>query len=122
MALAVLGARPACGWLARHFPPAIDDVLGAHMADLARTLPGQQDELERNPGWPGLIESLPEPWQLTIGENALAARGRVAVDAVAGINRNHLLLHRPGEDRACGRKDLVGEDRGRDATDSQAPH
>src|SRR5262249_19273496 len=50
MALAILGARPACGWLARHFPPAIDDVLGAHMPDLAGTLPGEQDELERNPG------------------------------------------------------------------------
>src|SRR5262249_39628763 len=50
MALAVLGARPSFAWLARHFPPTVDDVLGAHMSDLARTLPGEQDELERNPG------------------------------------------------------------------------
>src|SRR5262249_38522014 len=108
MALAVLGPRPAFGWLARHFPPAIDDVLGAHMRYFARTLPGQQDELERSPGEAGLIESGPEPWQLTVGQDALAARGLMAINPVARIDRDDLLLHRPGEDRTCRREHLIG--------------
>src|SRR5262249_56587818 len=94
---AVLSAGPVSSWLAWHFPPAIDDVLGAHMPDLARSLPGQQDELERSPGSSGLIEGLPEQRQLTVGENALAARGLMTINPVAGIDRDHLLLHRPGK-------------------------
>src|SRR5262249_45023628 len=108
MALAVLGAGPVCGWLARHFPPAIDDVLGAHMADLAGSLASEQDELERGPGYSGAAEGFPEKPQLAIGENALAARGLMTVNPPAGINRDHLLLHRPGEDRTGGREHLIG--------------
>src|SRR5262249_59734664 len=121
MALAVLGAGPVCGWLARHFPPAIDDVLGAHMRHFAGTLPSKQDELERSPGYSGSVESFPEQPQLTIGENALAARGLMTVNPPAGINRDDLLLHRPREDRADGREHLISEDRGGNAPDRE-PH
>src|SRR5215510_8075084 len=119
MRVAVLSARPTECLRSRHFPPAIDKMLGSHVTNLARTLAGEQDKLERSSGESTLSEGFPERAHLAIGEHALPARGLIALDAVAGIDGDDLLLHRPGEDcRGC-RQDLVGEDRGRDPANGE---
>src|ERR1019366_5365165 len=47
--MAVLSSKPVQCWnrFPRHLPPAVYDVLAPHVRDLARTLAGEQDHLER---------------------------------------------------------------------------
>ena len=64
------------------------------MRHFAGPLPHEQDCLQRAAGdEASVIERGPEPRNLTIGEDALAALGGVAVNASAGIAGNKLLLH-----------------------------
>ena len=76
---AVLGSWPVTLRLARHLPPAVDDVRGLHGGDLAGPLAGEQDQLQRR------VEPRPQQLDLGIGEHALAVAGRIAVDALHGL-------------------------------------
>jgi hypothetical protein len=117
MVLGVFRTRPfAFDWLSRHFPPAIDDMFGAHMPDLARTLAGQENEFEGRSHWTGLFECRPELCDLTIVEGALATTDLVALDVTEGIFLHTVdpLPDRPGEDRRACHQGLVGDHRSLD--------
>jgi hypothetical protein len=83
------------------------------MGDLAEPLAGEEDYLECAAGG-GAVERGPKLRNLTISQDALAALGGVAVNELAGIAGDKLLLHGPGEDRRDGGERLVGDDRGLD--------
>ena len=98
MIAAVLGARPVTLRLARHLPPALDDVLALHGGDLAGPLAGEQDQLQRR------VELVPQQRDLGVGQDALAVRGRIAVDQLARVDGEDLLPDRPREDRRRRRR------------------
>ena len=113
MVLVVLRARPAerRHRQTRHLPPAVLEVFAPHATDLARPLSGQQEHLQRaRLHQSGIVEGGPELRELRIGQHALAAAHRVAVDAPAGVGGDKLLLYRPGEDRRRRRQRLVSHD------------
>src|SRR5262249_56459826 len=84
----------------------------SHRGDFTGALPGEQQNLERAGIDAGVFKRGPEQRHFAVAEDALAARGLVAVDAAAGIGRQDLLLHRPTEDGAGASADLVREDGG----------
>src|SRR5262245_23093852 len=114
MILRVLRAEPSFTCLAWQAPPAVDEVLWAHMRNLAGPLACEKNQFERSPGYACLIEGLPEQPDLGIGQDPFAAGSLMAFDPAAGIDRDNFLPHRPGEDRRGAGEDLVGQHRRRD--------
>ena len=79
--------------LSRHFPPAVLDVLAAHVRNFAGTLAGEEDHLQGGAGdQAGVIERGPEPRHLAVSEDAFAAAYRITIDAPAWIDGDQLLL------------------------------
>ena len=80
MAVAVLEAGPADRghWLARHMPPAVNNVLAPHMTDFARTLAGDEDHAQRQSVHAvDVVERMPKWRDLRVSEHTLAIVGDV---------------------------------------------
>src|SRR5215472_10714627 len=100
MARAVFCARPNTRHrLARHLPPAIDDVLAAHVGNFAWTLTTQPDHFQRRAAHRiEMAERLPKQRHFRLVQYAFAAARRVALDQPCGIcRRDDFLANGPTE-------------------------
>jgi hypothetical protein len=92
-----------------------DDVIALHGGNLAGTLTGQQDELQRP------VELRPQQPDLLVGQDALAIRSRITLDQLARIDGEDLLTDRPREDRRRRGERLIGDDGRLDADHHHRP-
>src|SRR5262245_65428207 len=97
MCVTVLRTRPNTRYLLpRHFPPAVLNMLKAHMTHLAGTLPKQQDELQgRADNRSGIVERGPHHWNFAGTEYAFAVPSWVALHQLAWIVEQNFFAHRP---------------------------